>query len=335
MKIKEITALCTSLICSLALVSSFTASAEDSCIPTFYFKLNSNNAETVSEDIIMINPEQLDAGDITLNLSVYIDDESKSICSISPKWKIKEKEYISLENLINPELKSDTSTTYTNKLDQTFTTDMTPFPYAKITAAGAMQFSGGIIAYNLDPDSGIVYDYYDSDPYNVMFLTCHRGYKALDVLGATTDEYAYATFDAVINEDTPEGVYELYFLTEAEDYKDQQVTMGSYFVGTKPYTCQPILKSMKIVVGDYDTLNFKLGDVNFDGDINAIDASLVLSAYASDAIGNGTGLDKLKTKAADVDENSVVNAIDASKILGYYAYTSTGGDSSFEDFLKQ
>ena len=41
--------------------------------------------------------------------------------------------------------------------------------------------------------------------------------------------------------------------------------------------------------------------------------------------------------AADVDKNGSINAVDASIILSYYVYTSTakGDVMTFEDFIEQ
>ncbi|MBO7474095.1 MAG: hypothetical protein J6U00_08880, partial [Ruminococcus sp.] len=41
--------------------------------------------------------------------------------------------------------------------------------------------------------------------------------------------------------------------------------------------------------------------------------------------------------AADVNNDGMINAVDASIILSYYAYTSTAGDKvlSFEEYLKK
>lgn len=80
---------------------------------------------------------------------------------------------------------------------------------------------------------------------------------------------------------------------------------------------------------------FAKGDVDNNEIINAIDASLVLGAYASIATGKSSGLDDQQMDAADVNGDEIVNAIDASLILGYYAYTATGGTGSFENFLKK
>ncbi len=73
-----------------------------------------------------------------------------------------------------------------------------------------------------------------------------------------------------------------------------------------------------------------LGDVNYDGYIDASDASVVLAEYAATQTGAAPTLDKA---IADVNFDDFVDASDASTILQYYAYTQTGGTSSMREFL--
>lgn len=68
---------------------------------------------------------------------------------------------------------------------------------------------------------------------------------------------------------------------------------------------------------------YPLGDVNNDGQINAVDASSVLSYYAMVSTNKDGGFDDLQKVAADVDHDGQINAVDASCILSYYAYVST------------
>lgn len=84
----------------------------------------------------------------------------------------------------------------------------------------------------------------------------------------------------------------------------------------------------QLFIGDI-TQNLKLGDVNGDGAIDAIDASNVLEYYAYTSVSNAfTQTDKFKD-VSDVDGNKDVNAIDASVILKYYADKAVGKPASF------
>ena len=78
------------------------------------------------------------------------------------------------------------------------------------------------------------------------------------------------------------------------------------------------------------------GDVNIDGEVNAVDASLVLREYAllSGETQSGSFTDAQK-KAADIDENGFVDAVDASRILSYYAYISTIEEGVAPEGIKE
>ena len=65
-----------------------------------------------------------------------------------------------------------------------------------------------------------------------------------------------------------------------------------------------------------------LGDVNDDSSVNAIDASYVLSHYASISTGKKGSLDNAHSKAADFNKDGSLNAADASEILYYYSKIS-------------
>jgi hypothetical protein len=83
------------------------------------------------------------------------------------------------------------------------------------------------------------------------------------------------------------------------------------------------------------------GDVNMDGAVNAVDASIVLSCYARQSVGesftftgeeNSDGvMERLAFMSADIDTESVnmcsepdcrIDSLDASRILAYYAQRS-------------
>ena len=80
-----------------------------------------------------------------------------------------------------------------------------------------------------------------------------------------------------------------------------------------------------------------MGDVNFDGNVNAVDGSMVLAYYAMISTNQDGGYDANQKLAADVDRNGSINAVDASNILSYYAYVSTTKETpmSMEEFIKK
>lgn len=77
------------------------------------------------------------------------------------------------------------------------------------------------------------------------------------------------------------------------------------------------------------------GDIDDNGTIDAIDASVALTIYALRSTNGDVSMySEKQIQAADTDKNGTVDAIDASYILSYYAYISTGGKKNFDDFMK-
>ncbi|MDE5556331.1 MAG: hypothetical protein K2J32_01375 [Ruminococcus sp.] len=76
------------------------------------------------------------------------------------------------------------------------------------------------------------------------------------------------------------------------------------------------------VTDNTETLN--LGDINNDGLINAVDASIVSIEYALLSTGDGIGeFTPEQNTIADLNKDGKINAVDASLIAMYYAYLST------------
>lgn len=80
------------------------------------------------------------------------------------------------------------------------------------------------------------------------------------------------------------------------------------------------------------------GDMNADGLTDAVDASIILSAYAEMSTGNKNVFSTVQQLTADADSNEDINAVDASMILQYYAYISTVPAEEYiepENFFKE
>ncbi|MDE6671599.1 MAG: Ig-like domain-containing protein [Ruminococcus sp.] len=76
-----------------------------------------------------------------------------------------------------------------------------------------------------------------------------------------------------------------------------------------------------------------LGDVDNNGLINAIDATMILTEYAFRST-NSTGvLTEAQKKVADVNGDNLIDSVDAALVLSYYAYKSIGGTDKFERWL--
>lgn len=80
--------------------------------------------------------------------------------------------------------------------------------------------------------------------------------------------------------------------------------------------------------------NAELGDVDGDGFVNAVDASIVSIEYALLSSKDGKGvLTEKQTISADVNKDGFVNAVDASIISIYYAKLSIHENPTWEDII--
>ena len=86
---------------------------------------------------------------------------------------------------------------------------------------------------------------------------------------------------------------------------------------------------------DFIFKNCSLGDMDFDSNINSLDASAILSHYAAISTNEESEFNRIHLEYADVDGDGVVNALDASYVLTYYAHTATGGTGTFEEFMSE
>lgn len=302
---KKVIASCLSLLSAVTLISSVTAYAEEYQTPTFYFGVTADENVSVNGDTVTISKAALEESGFTLNIKVFVDDPDLRSWYVSPKWKCAS-EYITLDNVFNPSKENP------------------EFAYGLTNENGRLIYSavgGG------DPN------------YNTMYFTCQLQPTSPDrttliPLGETSDAYPLTNFDAVISSDIPAGTYEIYFLTESEDYEDQQVSTGSFRLddedkSTKSY--DPIVRNLTIIIKDVPAP--VLGDVNFDKVINPSDATLVLRQYAAESLKDADVLDEEQKSRADANSDSIIDPNDATLILLYYAYNSTGGTDSFEDFV--
>ncbi|MDE5584486.1 MAG: hypothetical protein K2J08_12380 [Ruminococcus sp.] len=132
--------------------------------------------------------------------------------------------------------------------------------------------------------------------------------------GDSTDDFPVAYFNASVDSDIPSGKYRIYFLTEAEDYDGQQTTTVSSILYD---TTTPKVKEQRILVSDR-----KLGDVNNDGNIDSVDASMVLGEYSKISSGGEKSFDESMNIASDINTDMRLDTVDASQILAYYSYSS-------------
>lgn len=69
------------------------------------------------------------------------------------------------------------------------------------------------------------------------------------------------------------------------------------------------------------------GDINYDGYIDSVDASMVLAEYANTSVGKSGTLTETQKYLADTNRDGEITPEDASKIMSVYAYNSTHEDA--------
>lgn len=74
-------------------------------------------------------------------------------------------------------------------------------------------------------------------------------------------------------------------------------------------------------------------DVNFDGAVNAVDASMVITEYARLQVGLEPTFTHTQNYVADTDYDEQVTAVDASRILKTYSQASAGMDVPIKTVL--
>lgn len=74
-------------------------------------------------------------------------------------------------------------------------------------------------------------------------------------------------------------------------------------------------------------------DVNFDGAVNAVDASMVITEYARLQVGLEPTFTHTQAYVADTDYDGQVTAVDASRILKTYSQASAGMDVPIKTVL--
>ncbi len=272
-------------------------------VPTFYFSAReSSDFQTDSDGTIVINREALSKnGGLTLTTDVFFqtDGLEQNFWYVSPKWKCPTSN-ITLTNLVDP-------MDYDNPI---------PFAFSETDENGNIINSSPSTLFSTDTEL------------NTMAFTCRKDVKlnqgeaqndpnpTLKPYGEKSDDYALTTFDMVFNRNIPYGEYEIYFLTEPVDYADQRVCEVHTRTSGKVETIET--KKLKIKI-----TGANLGDINNDGLIDAVDASIALIAYSASSVGENHGLTDEQFTAADINGNKIVNSNDASNILAYYSYIST------------
>lgn len=294
---KKIAAALTAAMLTLGSVSMFTASAGENSdySPSLYFKAyDSENYQILPNGTVYVRIDNTNDAVTSINAGVYIKDDMKQAGHIIAKWK-SESEYIKLDNLKDP------ITVYGQS------------PYTEFKRATSIR---------LDTDT-------DKNTQSVSYAL-GLSVDPFTLSGNTSDAYPLAEFDAVINTDTPAGMYTVDFMTEEmSNLCDILYKYGADIISKEFFPSGDHAPSLRINVSDR-----MLGDVNNDGVVDGVDATLTLRAYTLILSNMDSGFTPAEAAAADVDGDGAISGIDATLMLRYYTYVLSNGDKDFLTFLK-
>lgn len=85
------------------------------------------------------------------------------------------------------------------------------------------------------------------------------------------------------------------------------------------------LISIVTPVNSYAEENLSKGDINSDGFVDAVDASLILMEYSTLSTNGISMFSDSQKISADINKDGLTDACDSSLILAFYAYLSTNG----------
>lgn len=158
-----------------------------------------------------------------------------------------------------------------------------------------------------------------------MLAVAYSTYAAdpMKLTGETSEAYPLACFDAALAKDAAYGSYDINIINKDEftstvspRYEDASIILKVDMSKNS--------KTLRVNVSDR-----KLGDINNDGFIDAVDASAILREYAKISSKQDSSMKAEQSAAADVNGDLFIDAVDASKVLGFYAHIS--GSSSKDD----
>ena len=225
--------------------------------------------------------------------------------------------------------KTDPELTYALPDGTQFTTRYVPYCLGKLNSRG-----------NYSPDCFSFNQNADEDGKGLRLYWMSGTEQATAFLGGQSDWYAFYQFDAALAPGTAPGTYHLEFVTaaDAETAKSERLTYVTSNDGTvqesKYVSTIPTLKGIEIVV-DADSA-WQTGDVNHDGNINAIDATAVLIYASKSGTGASFPAEEVQNMLTlgDVNRDGIVNAKDATAILRYAAARGIAQNPTWEDLCS-
>lgn len=296
---KKLISAAVSLIMTASLAAPLISSAEGP-ETLFYFTPKESSDITVENDgtVVITRDSLFKNGGLTISADVFFQDESLSCWNVNARWK-SSTPFITLDNVLNPIPTSNDT--------------IMPFAYAQTDEDGNLLTSFKTKYGTMASVSSK----------NVAIFTCtsqqiNGESLTLEPYGDKSDDYPLTSFDMIFDKDIPYGEYEISFVGEANAVDDEQTSIAYFRTDSGSVHNEPNMQNLKIRVTGYN-----LGDVNNDGTIMPLDASLALAAYARKSTGEEYGLTTEEFSAADIDDDQVIMPSDASNILAYYSYLST------------
>ena len=289
---KKIISLISSLVLAAGMTSALAVNAADSTYkPTLYFKADEGKGvEILKYGAVYVN-KKVAGDDASVPVSVYFKDDQKIAGQVFVKWISPDKSLV-LENLTGPFEK----------------TGGCPFKISGISS---------------DADLGGTLKTFKELNVMAVSYTETDAKKPLQLTGETSDAYPLACFEAKFEQGAKGGSYDINFYDE-----------GAYVTSVVPRYVNDLQKLEEVYPAEYsegllvNASDRLLGDVNSDGHIDSVDASLTLSIYAKLSSSKDPEASAEELAAADVDGNRKVDSVDASSILGYYVYLSSNKDST-------
>lgn len=95
------------------------------------------------------------------------------------------------------------------------------------------------------------------------------------------------------------------------------------------------LVNIAVPVTSYAEENLSKGDINGDGFVDAVDASLILVEYSTLSTNGTSTFSDIQKISADINKDELTDSCDSSLILAFYAYLSTNGtETDIEKWLE-
>ncbi|MDE6538800.1 MAG: hypothetical protein K2K66_01295 [Ruminococcus sp.] len=174
--------------------------------------------------------------------------------------------------------------------------------------------------------------------YSVYFVDEETGQAVSGVQYGIASRYVYNGIDPALTVQTSgENPKSYEFISDTAyvqlEFPETTLPDGYYVAdGTKRWELSG--DNPNLIVYLRNSENISLGDINKDGQINAVDASIVSIEYALLSTGDHIGqfTDEQNT-IADLNKDGKINAVDASLIAMYYAYLSTDNETGTKDSI--